>query len=743
MKRSSPKKAFNASRAIVLCVAVVLVLVEALILFEMWMGPRKAPVAVPSGPQWSQQAIQPEALPPEELSAATTSSTVIQMDMNDVTLATSSFATYVEEPVKVTPRASSVAYAADLSSVVRANDIGLPLAAKPLLIKNGFVVVPSKGSEFYPAYENFRYSQIPFFVTTDSILHTYHLMFDAILKRTEQKTLAPSLVRLSDQMLKVSLAQYDAVKGTEWEAAARQNVGFFSVAMKLNNASFEVPAMVKDDVAKELAMIDAHAERQNSVVIPGLAEDYTQYVPRGHYTTSEDLKTYFKMMMWYGRVGFTIGQKYPETVRSATLMTIALRDPQIRARWQQISDPINFMVGQSDDVTWQQFGKLVDAAYGPSSDARAVSQDMPGYTKLFGSFGSLPEPKINSGHINADTGDRQTEFRFMGQRFTMDANTFQQLIDTDLPRRSLPRALDICAAYGSSEAYDLVMASEPEYAKDYASQMSKVRKEVSSQTLTDRTKTLYGTWLYTLQPLAAPAPTGYPSFMRNQAWTRKQLMSYLGSYTELKHDTVLYAKQAYAAEMGGGEPEYPILDDRGYVEPQPQLYARLASLADMTNAGLASRGLLDDATKQDLQLMGELARRLKGISVKELENTKLTDEEYDFIRSYGGNIEHLLLRSLDQARGEATLDTPSALVTDVATNPLGGTVLEEGTGYVADIYVIVMIDGKPHLTTGAVFTQYEFTQDWSNRLTDEEWRKMLSEGTNVPLADWTHAFISP
>ena len=44
---------------------------------------------------------------------------------------------------------------------------------------------------------------------------------------------------------------------------------------------------------------------------------------------------------------------------------------------------------------------------------------------------------------------------------------------------------------------------------------------------------------------------GYPSFMLKQAWDRKELNTFLGSWTELKHDTILYTKQVYADEMGG------------------------------------------------------------------------------------------------------------------------------------------------------------------------------------------------
>ena len=87
--------------------------------------------------------------------------------------------------------------------------------------------------------------------------------------------------------------------------------------------------------------------------------------------------------------------------------------------------------------------------------------------------------------------------------------------------------------------------------------------------------------------------------MLNEAWQRKELNTFLGSWTELKHDTILYAKQNYA-EMGGGGLE---VDDRGYVEPNPQVYARLASLTAMTREGLETRDMLNERDAESLRRM--------------------------------------------------------------------------------------------------------------------------------------------
>jgi hypothetical protein len=100
-----------------------------------------------------------------------------------------------------------------------------------------------------------------------------------------------------------------------------------------------------------------------------------------------------------------------------------------------------------------------------------------------------------------------------------------------------------------------------------------------------RTQNLYWSWLYTLDALIGEKGEGYPSFMHSKAWLHKELNTFLSSWTELKHDTILYAKQIYA-EMGGGMAG---VDDRGYVEPNPKLYARLAALVNMTREGLSTR----------------------------------------------------------------------------------------------------------------------------------------------------------
>ncbi len=700
----------------------------------------------------------------------------------------SKFATYEELPVNINPKVPAYSISQNLSNVTNASDFNFSDAAKNLLVKNAFVVKPSYHNEFFPLYESNRYSYTPSFITTDSILHNYHLMFDFLLKQLEEQKLAAELKQLNTSMLSESLNQYNNLKGTEWENAAKRNIGFFAVGSKLLDSSISIPSIVANEVNQELALIEAHQGIAKSPVmnigggedvmidtpqgpqpLEALKEDYSQYIPRGHYDRTEQLKAYFKSMMWYGRLTFRM--KSDDEVKSALLITLALNKENNQNSWNKIYEPVNFFVGKSDDITYYQFKDLAEKIYGPNATIQLVASDKNKLASFINEARTLEPPQINSmpifqASIQADREKEIKGFRFMGQRFTIDASIFQRLLypevgdktkscQTFRPEetgclsgaRCLPKGLDIPATMGSNEAKNILDGmGETQYAC-YSENMSKMNDYISGLSTEVWTQNLYWGWLYQLRPLLDEKGNGYPSFMQNTAWTRKDLNTFLGSWSQLKHDTILYAKQVYAELGGGGDLEEK--DDRGYVEPNPYVYARLASLLKMTNEGLEMRGLLTASMKDNLSKMEQLAISLKTISEKELNNEKLTDKEYELIRSYGGQLEHFWLEvnKDEPAFKESTSqrdylsENPAAIVADVATDP-NGQVLEEGTGKISEIYVVVPVDGKLRIAKGGVYSYYEFTWPMSDRLTDKKWRELLNSGQAPDLPSWTDAFVA-
>lgn len=628
-----------------------------------------------------------------------------------------------------------------------------------LIEKNGFAVSDaSNWDEFYGLYEWNRYNYAPSFITTDSVLHTYHLMFDYILRDLEQRRLYDELKTLSAGMLAASEAQYAQLKGTEFENAALRNVAFFAVGASLLSPGYSAPAYVGGLVSQELELIKASAGIGESPLLNAggaqgagepLKEDYSQYIPRSHYTRTPELTAYFKAMMWYGRITFY--SNIEDQVKSALLQLSALQDGALASRWKTIFEPTNFFVGECDDITWLQYQGAVKDIYGDSlGDLEAIC-DPGDFRAAVDAVRNLEPPKINS--IPNDAGDESERasatagYRFMGQRFTVDGAIMQRLMHIETPGRMLPKALDIPAALGSDEAYEILksMGEADEYPK-YAENMNKVRRSVAAIDAQTWRSNLYWSWMDMLKTLAGPqSGQGMPFFMQNSAWSRKELNTFLGSWSELKHDTLLYSKQPMAEGDGEANPPEPP-DDRGYVEPNPALYGRMSALIKMTSDGLDQRGLLTATAREGLGSLKTLSDGLLTISEKLLANQSPTEDEYDFIRYYGAELEGIFYASRADAKQAEEWDDPSpekigAIIADVATDT-GGIALEEATGFAKVIYVAFPRDGKVALGRGLVYSHYEFETPIANRMTDEAWRERLLEGDAPPVDEWKKAFVA-
>jgi hypothetical protein len=684
------------------------------------------------------------------------------------------FAKFNEPPVQAQASLNQEPIASDLRNV----DNPFVLSSEQIqrLAQDGFVVTPGTEKEFFTVYEKARYDNVPAFVTSDSLLHSYHLLFDKVLRSAEVQYFIPLLRDLNASMLTSVEAEYEQLKGGPWEEAALSTVAYVAVASKLLDASVEVPAYAGDLVNGEMALINAAQGIQPSPIFPGYdyGEDYTQYIPRGHYTLSEDLKSYFKSMMWYGRMSFRLKPNNADAGRAETRMALllvqALRNSQVNGRpaldaWSDLYNPTVFFVGHSDDLMATQYIPIMDQIYGPDASLQTIADDSK-LDAFIEAANQLPAPKILGMVINAqDDEEAQTKgLRFMGQRFVPDAYIFRQLIyrnvGTGDNRRGLPKGLDLLAAMGSERAYTLLdQMGDTQYA-NYPEQMQKVQSWLQGLSVNDWTETLYNTWLYSFYPLLDPPGKGYPSFMQSQAWLDKQINTSLGSWAELKHDTILYAKQVYA-EMGGGPPPPQPVPPKGYVEPVPEFYARLSALTDMTLQGLDQRGLLDEVDRSNLQRLDELVRSFQSMAEKELRGEALTQEEYDTIRFYGGDLEHFVMAAADTdasdpfAQQYMEQEPQAAVVADVATDPdpdndgaPNPVVLEEAVGRINEIHAVVPIvqaDGSLRLQVvkGGVFSYYEFQWPADDRLTDEKWRGMLDGDQAPALPTWTSSFFIP
>ncbi len=661
------------------------------------------------------------------------------------------------EDIGVTPCVAPYTIEPDLGNIDNLYQFYLDDDQREKLAQNGFVVFGDAGREFFEIYEMNRYEPKANFVTVDSLMHTYHLYFAYLLKKVEKGYLTDCLQQLGKRMLENSLTAYDNLKGSEWEEAAKRNVAFFTVGAKLLEDQTQVNGDVKEIVEYELEKINAAEGVDESMIYDGLTdkmEDYSQYKARGYYEGDEELERYFHAMMWYGRIHFR--QESEEMDRSALLMAYMLsEDKTAYDLWGSIYEVTSFFSGASDDAGVYEYIPLMQEVYGEQITPEDLKSNSEAFDRFHTMSAGLRTPFINSLVIGDGEDNVVPGFRFMGQRFTIDAAVMQRLVYSsvkaaaDGDKRMLPDVLDVPAALGSDTALGILEEEGATVYPGYTEHMEQLRTALAAENKEMWSASLYSGWLNTLRPLLTVKGEGYPVFMQSEEWRKKGLECFAGSFTELKHDTVLYTKQVMA-EMGDAYDENA--DDRGYVEPEPLVWLRFKNLSDLTAQGLKNYGMLNAAEEKNLSRLSEIADRLLEISKKELKDETLTDDEYEFIRSYGGNIEHFWMESVKDAtggEGAYTQEAPAALVVDIATNP-NGEVLEAGTGDPSIIYVVVKVDGKVKIASGSVYSFYQFRWPIEDRLTDTKWRQLMGiqqkeDGTwesNPPAGhpEWTKSY---
>ena len=648
----------------------------------------------------------------------------------------------ITEDFDITPKVDYITPAEDLSNVYfgdydLANEYDRDKI--PLLAKNGFILLKDSG-EFYEVYEHNRYWLRANYVTVDSLMHTYNVYFMHLMRTIESEVLSDELLEVSKNMLNSAQFHYDKLKGTEWETAAARELAYFAVGASLLGADVSVPDEVWSVASEELELIKGESGITFSPLLGDVPEDYSQYKPRGNYESTEQLKKYFKAMMWYGRIAFRTDDE--ELNRTAMLITMSMNEDL--EQWSEIYQVTSFFAGESDDTGYYEFMPLIDAAYGENitvDDIIGKSDEWQAYHEL---CQNVEPPKVNGAIVFETDSDEEQQaaqkgFRFMGQRFSIDEAVFTQLVFRQVKeneetgkKRMLPDALDFPAALGSDTALSILESEGKTDYPNFNEQMGKARKMVNDTDDATWHSNLYFSWINTIRPLIEDKGEAYPPFMRTDAWKRKSLLSFLGSYTELKHATLLYNKQVMA-EMGGAGPEEEF-DDRGYVECEPVIFARLEALSKQTANGLDKFGMIKDNDMENLLLLSDLSGKLKTIALKELNGELPTDEEFELIRTYGGQLEHFWQDAMDADYPDEeyhdVMDHPPAYIADIATQPggddgSGATCLEVGTAYPFTIYTIVQVDGQLKIASGSVFSFYQFEQPADERMTDTEWRILM------------------
>ncbi len=465
---------------------------------------------------------------------------------------------FIREAIEIDARIPEFPLPLNIDNIENFQDFlrKIPVKAETLdlLAKNAFVTIPTPHDfaeeevyldfshelahpkdDFVAYYQVLKNKDIPIFITSDSLLHYYHIFFDTTLMRLERDLFYQDIWEISKHLLEASLSDYHKIdndndndSNSDLKEATLRNIAYISVALELlkpeNNQiisdetlkeeycypgmepehcemmisgvkdiygeqasyqyfsqeeaeyySFQIPKIVQDLAEEEISLIQAHKGWEYSPIFI-YKEDYSQYVPRGHYTRSEKLKNYFKALMWFGRMTALIEgspalsagvsmcsgrlegiiSQYDARIQTLQAFLLAdkfIRREDIRYQWERIYNITSFMVGFSDDLGPYEYGQVLQEVFSAENENEMVDTGKIAerYEELKRMIGEYPyEPKIYSGLGACELlmpcpplGDKDIQnlkiqakelltltkgFRLMGQRFTLDSWLFSEIV---------------------------------------------------------------------------------------------------------------------------------------------------------------------------------------------------------------------------------------------------------------------------------------------------------------------------
>ncbi len=644
-----------------------------------------------------------------------------------------------------------------------------------MLQEYGFVSVEiPNGSDYWydPSlrFEDFYYSKVygndlPVFVTTDSMLHLFHVVFDCSMRILENQTFYPMILGLTQFAFNTAKNDYAGIPhdGSVKYWAVRNSTVYFAVALSLlTNETVVLPPELSGDVAFYLGNIYA----SNLQFVPAgmwvlpvspygvdVAYDFTQFKVRGHYVGDAQLERYFRALMWYGQYPIYVPRNDEHyawnVVHIDEAAIVHIRDI-IRSSskyyndWQLLYNVTSALIGESDSINLLNLEVALHKVFGNSdkyldhvateSGLSALKQELskPEYEQRILSQALVSETPF------AVLPRYPIVFQFMGQRFVPDSYMFQMLcwdkvgLNSNKERRILPKGLDVFAVLGSERADQLLM---PDFGyENFTDNLAALKQDFGSLSEEEWASSSYMAWIHALESLVnVTYGSSYPAFMRTSAWQDEKLNTALGSWAQLRHDTILYAKQTYVPPTSCSYPE-------AFVEPNPTFYARMQKLSEQTiNAvNLLSPSVVPNIVNSSLQTLKDASQKFEAISTKELNNEPLTQQEIDFVKQlvwmcgsggpigwYVGTIHAVA----ETANAISILEAP--VIADVATFPPGDIqyppqILHVGVGKVNALVVLFpKTDGTLVAAVGPVFTYYEFGLVGTTRLNDEEWKQML------------------
>ena len=622
-----------------------------------------------------------------------------------------------------------------------------------MLQRHGFVTSRARPYASFALGHLVLYKQdLPIFISADAILHAWHRAYDDLLVDVEKTLFKDAL----DRYLTRVRSRIDKT-GAPRDTRAHLDT-YLAVAHSLlrDNTVSAVSGGNRDHVELLVALARAaQSPRQVPLFGRGRIVDFSQFKPRGHYEKHPDLIPYFRAMMWLGQTDFRAietvqdgSSRFRRIDFDAFVAAREAMDGQALELWRSIDRLVSFFIGAHDSMTPEGLDVLA-RELGANSVTGLYRKSDRDVERAFRRTGLGKQQIMGHVYVKEEAAPQlalNTSLALFGQRYSLDSHTLHSVTEDRVPGRQLPNSRDVAfATFGNDYALSLVPV-EDRRSPAYIGGLASMRVLADGQKEEFWKSSLYSTWVWSLRALS-PDLERPPAarVTRTESWARRLLATQLASWSELRHDTILYAKQSYSAFIVC---EYP----DAYVDPYPEFFRRLVTQADLGLSVVTlarsvavtpgQRSLIERA-RSYFERAREILHMLTEMAERNAEGKRVTRAQLKFVNDMierhvapsdgcGGGPVTYTGWYRDLLNGADVTD-PDLTVADVHTAKTG--ILHVGKQRPRRIVITVDWPDGVRAYAGVVFSFHEVIS--GTRLSDTEWAQM-----NPPDPDWLAPIVA-
>lgn len=657
--------------------------------------------------------------------------------------------------------------------LIQASSLALSQSELALLEKNGFAISARHWMPTHSyGYSNIYVDDLPVYITADSILDAVHRSYDSVLEQLEEQELISQLDALLSGMSQNLADGSDSIAD---DVVADADL-YLTVARSLLTDKAIKPLVSANAKAVQALVARAKsAEGTANVELFGLTrqdEDFSQFTPRGHYTDSPELTSYFRAMIWLGRIDFRLletqedgSQLFRRRQLESAVALRSLMRGALESSFARIDGVIGAFVGESDYMTVANLDDFLGRLkISKASELASFSDEQLAQSLSEGGYGVQ---RISS-HImiagpHSGSLPLSRSFALFGQRYVLDSHVFSNVvydrINGDAGKlRLMPNPLDVgFAALGNDHAGALLHDELASFeSTGYPTALAQMRALADGHGADYWKGSLYTAWLGALRQLSpasiadhADTDSLFP-VARTEAWSRRLLSTQLSSWAELRHDTILYAKQSYSSGAACNFPD-------AYVDPYPGFFSALSGYAargkQLVNALELTNTQLSTKIASYFELLADVSETLRSIAENERAGAELTPEMLAFVNDAvkvgfscvddapveTGWYKKLFFDLADSANMKPT-------IADVHTQPtdqdgtLVGRVLHVGTAAPQEMVVIAEGCTGARAYVGFTTSYRERITENFKRLDDQAWESAWLQEPEVP---WMSDLVAP